>query len=416
MDKDNVISFQTHDYFEDPLTEAIRDGARKLLACGLEAEVSEFLRRYEDQRGENGLRAVVRSGYQPERQIQTGVGPVTVKVPKVRSNTAEPVSFRSSLIPPYVRKSRSVEAFVPWLYLKGVSSGEMAEAMKVLLGAPAEGFSASTVTRLTHEWQAQMREWKRRDLSQERFAYIWADGIYCGLRAEDVKLCVLVVIGVNEHGEKKFLAIEDGQRESTESWREVFRDLKRRGFESPRLAVGDGALGFWGALDELYPDTVHQRCWVHKMSNILNRLPKSVQMRAKPALQEIWMAETRADANQAFDRFIDTYQDRYPQAADNLLRDREELMAFYDFPAKHWQSIRTTNPIESTFATIRHRTRRSKGCLNRNGMLCMMFKLARCAETRWRRLRGFKQLGQVIEGVKFKDGIEVNQLCDQVAA
>ncbi len=246
--------------------------------------------------------------------------------------------------------------------------------------------------------------------------YVWADGIYSGLRSEDVKLCALVVIGVNEHGQKRLLSLEDGVRESTQSWRELLLGLKSRGMNVPKLAVGDGAMVFWAALDEIYPDTRHQHCWVHKTANVLNSLPKLAQPKAKQALHQIWMAETRQQAHRAFDQFVQMYQDKYPKAVEVLQKDREQLLAFYDFPAKHWQSIRTTNPIESTFATIRHRTRRTKGCLSRKTMLCMMFKLGQSAEKRWRRLRGFRQLGQVIEGTQFKDGIEVTMLNNQVAA
>ena len=410
MDKNNVISLPNRDDFQDALTELIRDGARQILACAFNAEVSEFLDRFKDQTTEQGHRAVVRSGYQPERDILTGVGPVKVKIPKVRSNTGEPVSFRSCIVPPYLRKSGQLENFAPWLYLKGVSTGEMQGALEPLLGPQAAGFSPSVVSRLTREWQAQLDEWRQRDLSNERFVYWWVDGIYCGVRTEDVKLCALVIIGVNERGEKKFLAIEDGVRESTISWREVLLNMKARGLAEPELAIGDGSMGFWAALDEVYPNTRQQRCWVHKTANVLNKLPKSVQVRAKPALQEIWMAETRKDAEQAFDEFVSHYQDKYPKAVECLVKDREELLVFYDFPAAHWQSIRTTNPIESTFATIRHRTRLSKGCLNRQRMLCMMFKLSECAQENWRRMRGFKQLDKVIKGVQFKDGIEVKQV------
>ena len=416
MNKDNVISFENRELFEDPLTDLIRTGARQLITLGVEAELDELMAKYDGQHTETGHRAVVRSGYHRQRQIQTGIGSVTVKIPKVRSTTGEPVTFRSCLIPPYVRKTRTLEAFVPWLYLKGISSGEMGDVLGVLLGQEAKGFSAAVVSRLKAEWEEEREQWMARDLSRERWVYLWVDGIYSGLRNEDVKLCSLVVIGVNDQGEKKLLTIEDGVRESTQSWREVLLDLKARGMNVPKLAVGDGALGFWSALDEIYPDTRHQRCWVHKSANVLNALPKSAQPKAKEALREIWMAETRSDAQRAFDQFIDTYQDKYPKATECLEKDREELLAFYDFPAVHWQSLRTTNPIESTFATIRHRTRRSKGCLSRKGMLCMMFKLGLCAQHNWRRLRGFRQLGKVIEGIQFKDGIETKQFDNQVAA
>ena len=327
------------------------------------------------------------------------------------------MTFRSSLVPPYLRRAKRLEEFLPYLYLRGISSGDMADVLRVLVGdAQARGFSAGVVSRLKQVWDDEYRQWIQGDLSRERWVYVWADGICSGLRSEDVKLCALVVIGVNEHGQKRFLTLEDGVRESTQSWRELLLGLKSRGMNVPKLAVGDGAMGFWAALDEIYPDTRHQRCWVHKTANVLNALPKLSQPKAKQALHQIWMAQTRQQAHRAFDQFVQVYQDKYPKAVAVLQKDREPLLAFYDFPAKHWQSIRTTNPIESTFATIRHRTRRTKGCLSRNGMLCMMFKLGQSAEKRWRRLRGFRQLGQVIEGIQFKDGIEVTMLNDQVAA
>jgi len=409
MCKDSVIEFPAPGAISDPLTELLREGAKRLIEQAIEAELAELLAQYAEVRDEQGRRAVVRNGYLPEREILTGVGPVAVKVPKVRSRTDEPVVFRSSLVPPYVRKARRVEAALPWLYLKGIATGQMQEALEVLVGPEAKGLSASVVSRLKREWEAEYAQWCRRDLGRERWVYWWVDGIYSGLRAERQKLCALVVIGVNERGEKHFLAIEDGVRESTQSWREVLLDLKGRGLTvPPKLATGDGALGFWSALDEVYPETRRQRCWVHKTANVLNYLPKGVQPKAKQALQGIWMAEDRASAHKAFDRFVQMYQAKYPKAVACLEKDRKDLLAFYDFPAEHWVHIRTTNPIESTFATIRHRTDRAKGSVSRNTMLAMIYKLGMSAEKRWRKIRGFHHLAKVIHGVKFKDGIEVN--------
>ena len=417
MDKDNIFSLENSGCFEDSLTELLRSSAQQMLAQAIEAERDEFLTHYRDQRSAAGLQAVVKSGYHPSRQVQTGIGPVAVRMPKVRSNTAEPVTFRSSLVPPYLRRSMQLEEFVPYLYLKGISSGDMADVLRMLVGDDqARGFSASVVSRLKQVWEDEYKQWAQGDLSREQWVYIWADGIYSGLRSDDVKLCALVVIGVNEHGQKRLLTLEDRVREPAQSWRELLLGLKSRGMNVPKLAIGDGAMGFWSALDEIYPDTRHQRCWVHKTANVLNALPKSSQPKAKQALHQIWMAETREQAQRAFDLFVQMYKDKYPKAVEVLQKDRDQLLAFYDFPASHWQSIRTTNPIESTFATIRHRTKRTKGCLNRNGMLCMMFKLGQSAEKRWRRLRGFRQLGQVIKGIQFKDGIEESKLNDQVAA
>jgi putative transposase len=415
MEDNNVVELAGRDSSVDPLTDLLKTGAQRLLLQAVEAELEDFLGQYCDQRTSDGKAVVVRNGHLPERSLQTGLGPVTVKVPKVRSRMGKPVTFRSALVPPYVRKTKTLEAALPWLYLKGISSGEMGAALKVLIGPEAEGLSASTVSRLKQAWAQEYKDWQRESLARDKWGYIWVDGIYSGLRSEDAKLCALVVIGVNERGEKHFLAIEDGVRESTQSWREVMLKLKDRGMSTPKLAIGDGALGFWSALDETFPGTRHQRCWVHKTANVLNCLPKSSQPKAKQALHQIWQAETKADAEKAFDLFIKTYEQKYPKATICLQKDSEELMAFFDFPAMHWQSIRTSNPIESTFATIRHRTKRSKGCLSRDGMLHMMFKLGQCAEIKWRRLRGFNSLGKVITGVKFRDGIEVTQT-DQVAA
>lgn len=415
MGKHNVVELSGREAGRDELTELIRDGARKLIGEALEAEVGELLATLSGRRDARGRAAVVRNGYQPAREIQTGIGPVTVKVPKVRSRDGEPVVFRSGLVPPYVRKTASLEAALPWLYLKGISTGEMGPALEVLVGSDAKGLSAGTVSRLKQRWREDYEAWCRHRLDKDRWVYVWADGIYSGLRAERQRLCALVVVGVNERGEKHFLAIEDGIRESTQSWREVLLGLKGRGLNRPELAVGDGALGFWAALEEVFPETRQQRCWMHKTGNVLNALPKSVQPKAKSALHDIWQAATRDDAERAFEQFIVTYEAKYPKATTCLLKDRDSLMTFYDFPAVHWQHLRTTNPIESTFATIRHRTTRTKGCVTRDSLLHMMFKLGQCAEKNWRKLRGFKYLAKVIEGVKFVNGEEVQQP-DQIAA
>jgi len=415
MGNSNVIELAGREAQHDALSELIRTGARKLIAQALEVEVSELLAEFSGQQDAAGRAAVVRNGYQPEREIQTGIGPVTVQVPKIRSRTGEAVVFRSALVPPYVRKTASLEAALPWLYLKGISTGEMHSALEALVGPQAKGLSAATVSRLKQRWGEEYESWRRRRWDKDRWVYIWVDGIHSGLRAEQQRLCALVVVGVNERGEKHFLAIEDGVRESTQSWREVLLGLKSRGVRAPELAVGDGALGFWAALEEIYPQTRQQRCWMHKTVNVLNALPKSVQPKAKRALHDIWQAATREDAERAFDQFLVTYEPKYPKATATLLKDRDTLMTFYDFPAPHWQHLRTTNPIESTFATIRHRTARTKGCVTRDSLLHLMFKLGQCAEKNWRKLRGFAYLAKIIEGVKFVNGEEV-QHADQVAA
>jgi transposase-like protein len=407
MKEHSVVQFRKPEEVRDALHGLLREGAQGLIAQAVQVELEEFLLQFAGQRDERGHLAVVRNGFHPERSILTGIGPVSVRVPKVRSRTAAAV-FRSSLVPPYVRRARAVEAALPWLYLHGISTGDMSQALSALVGPEAAGLSAAVVSRLKSRWAEEYQAWRRARLGKERWVYLWADGIYSGLRAEDERLCALVVIGVNERGKKHFLAIEDGVRESKQSWRELLLDLKERGLTiPPKLAVGDGALGFWPALEEVYPETRPQRCWVHKVANVMNYLPKAVQPKAKAALQEIWMAETKADALAAFDRFVRTYQAKYPKAVECLTKDRETLFAFFDFPAEHWIHIRSTNVIESSFATMRHRTDRTKGCLTRTGMLAMMFKLGMSAEHSWRRLRGFEWLAKVIRGVKFRDGVEV---------
>lgn len=415
MTNNNIIELSGRDEITDPLSALLRTGARQLIQSAVEAELEAFLVQYATDKTATGHCAVVRNGHHPERSVQTGIGPVTVKIPKVRSKTGDAVTFHSALVPPYVRKARSVEAAVPWLYLKGISTGEMGGSLKVLLGPDAAGFSANSVARLKAKWAQEYATWRSRDVSRDEWVYIWADGIYSGLRGLEDRLCALVVIGVNSLGEKHFLAIEDGVRESTQSWREVLLALKKRGLNAPKLAIGDGAMGFWAALEETFPTTKQQPCWVHKANNVTNYLPKLSQSKARKKLQDIWQAETREDAVKSFDLFIETYEPKYPKAAECLLKDRDELLTFFNFPAEHWQSIRTTNPIESTFATIRHRTKRSKGCLTRDGMLHMMFKLSQCAQKSWRKLRGFAHLAEVIEGITFEDGIKTTSP-DQAAA
>ena len=415
MDNTTIIEFSGRDAVADPLTDLLRKGARELLQTAVEAELDAFLSQFAERRTSDGRAAVVRNGHHPERAGQTGIGPVTVKVPKVRVKDSKAVTFRSALVPPYVRKARSIEAALPWLYLKGISTGEMGAALKALLGPDATGFSAKTVARLKTQWAAEYEDWHKADLGRDEWVYIWADGIYSGLRGTDDRLCVLVVIGVNARGEKHFLAIEDGVRESAQSWREVLLGLKARGLAAPKLATGDGAMGFWAALEEMFPATRQQRCWMHKSGNVLNYLPKRTQPKAKKMLHDVWQAETREDAHAAFDLFIDTFEAKYPKATECLIKDREELLTFYDFPAQNWQSIWTSNPIESAFATIRHRTKRTKGCLSRDGMLHMMFKLSQCAEKSWRKLRGFAHLADVILGVDFVNGTKPSNQ-DQAAA
>lgn len=410
MKKDTIVS-TTEASAEVGLTleDLIRRGARDIIQAAIEVELGQMLEEYTNIRTLGGQRTVVRNGYLPKREILTAIGPVTVQVPKVRDRSRCGVKFNSKLAPPYVRRSAQVSAALPWLYLKGISSGDMREALGALLGEDAKGLSPNVVSRLKAQWADEHAKWSKRSLNDQRYVYWWADGIHSGLREEeDARLCLLVIIGVTRDGTKELVAVTDGVRESTESWRDVLLDLKARGLrDAPLLAVGDGALGFWAALSEVYPETGHQRCWVHKMANVLNALPKVRQSRAKAELQEIWMAATRAEAERAFDRFVETYQAKYPKVTDKLIKDRKALLAFYDFPAEHWVHIRTTNPVESTFATIRHRTSRTRNCVSRATFLGLAFKLAQEAEKTWRRIRGAEHIPELLKGTIFRDGVRM---------
>ena len=389
----------------DSLTELLREGARRMLMEAVEAEVQEFLSRHATLKDGKNRQRVVRNGYLPERTIQTGLGNVPVKAPRVRDRAGE-IRFSSQILPPYLRRTKSLAELLPWLYLRGISTGDFSSALTSLLGQDAPGLSAATIRRLKETWTEEHRQWAKRDLSQKAYVYLWADGIYFNVRMDEANHCVLVVIGATKDGKKELLAIQDGYRESEQSWKELLLDLKKRGLViDPRLAVGDGALGFWKALPEVFGTTRVQRCWVHKTANILNKLPKAKQSKAKSDLHQIWMAETREETYKAFDSFLSTYQAKYPKAAECLNKDREDLLAFYDFPAEHWIHIRTTNPIESTFATVRHRTVKTRGCVSRESMLAMVFKLAITAQQRWRRLKGSERLGEVLEGIVFRNGV-----------
>jgi transposase-like protein len=365
--------------------------------------LTQLLEQYENVKTLHGQRSVVRNGYLPEREVLTGAGPVAVKVPKVRDRSGSGVKFNSAIVPPYVRKSPRVSAALPWLYLKGISTGDMSDALGVLLGEDAKGLSANVVSRLKAQWADEQQHWSRRNLSKARYVYWWADGIHTGLRSEQSEgQCLLVILGVTPDGRKERVAIADGYRESKESWKEVLLDLKARGLQAgPMLATGDGAMGFWAALEEVFPATGAQRCWFHKMGNVMNTLPASQQARAKTGLQAIWMAATRAEAHKAFEQFVATYQAKYPKAVEKLTKDRDSLLAFYDFPAEHWQHLRTTNPIESTFATVRHRTTRTRNCVSRPTFLGLAFKLIEEAEKAWRRMKWRRLFGQKFVFVKW---------------
>ncbi len=410
MKKDTVIALKKPEVVaEDPLTEICRKGAREMLRCALEAEVEDFLAGFDKIRNESGKRMVTRNGYLPERNIQTGIGDIAVKAPRVadRRKSEAKVKFSSSILPAYLRRTKSIEDLLPWLYLKGLSTGDFSEALASLLGKDAPGLSASTISRLKDAWSEELKEWQQRSLKGKEYVYFWVDGIHFGARMEDASQCMLVIIGATKHGEKELLTIVDGYRESEQSWLEALNDLKRRGLKiAPKLAVGDGALGFWKALPQVFGGTRRQRCWMHKTGNILDKLPKNIQARAKDNLHQIWMAETKADAEKAFDHFIESYEAKYPKASECLAKDRDALLTFYDFPAEHWIHLRTTNPIESTFATVRLRTVKTRGMLTRDTMLTMVFKLSMSAQKRWRRLNRPERLGELIQGIKFVDGIK----------
>lgn len=411
MPQNNVIELKKPEPFiEDPITEILRNGARKMLSEALEAEIESFLYQYKDLRDANGLQRITGNGHLPEREIQTGIGPVPVKVPRARdrepNEKSGPIHFRSSIIPPYLRKTRSMEELIPWLYLKGISTGDFSDALAAIVGKEAPGLSAPTISRLKGIWLEDLDQWQNRDLSRKRYAYIWADGIYCNVRMDN-RQCLLVIIGATEDGKKELLALDSGLRESELSWTEVLLDLKHRGLnEAPQLAIGDGALGFWKALAKVYDTTRWQRCWVHKTANVLNKLPKSLQAKAKEKLHEIWMAPDKAEAQLHFDDFIQIYESKYPKATTCLEKDRDVLLTFYDFPAEHWRHIRTTNPIESTFSTVRLRTAKVRSCFSSKTVLTMAFKLCQSAQNKWQRLHSHKLLGKVIRGVNFVNGIE----------
>ena len=415
MAKDNVIDLKKPESFiDDPITDILRQGARRLLCAALEAEVETFLKQYKDISDGKGCQRVVRNGYLPEREIQTGIGQVQVKVPRIRDRQPDPIKgrirFTSAILPPYLRKTKSIQTLLPWLYLKGVSTGDFTDALAALLGKDAPGLSAATISRLKTVWQDEYKQWQQRDLSNKRYVYLWVDGIYCNVRMDD-RQCLLVIIGATKDGHKELVALEGGIRESEQSWIEVLVDLKRRGLQNaPELAIGDGSLGFWKALSRAYDTTRWQRCWVHKTVNILNKLPKSLQAKAKKKLHLIWMADNKDEAEKNFDAFIQTYSAKYPKATECLEKDRDVLLTFYDFPAEHWRHIRTTNPIESTFSTVRLRTAKVRGCFSSLTVLTMAFKLCRSAQKRWIKLHHPERLGEVIRGIKFKDGIIENRI------
>ena len=417
----NVVRLRQPDEIDDPLTEVLRAGARRLLAQAVELEAEAFLTSMRDLKLPDGRDRLVRHGRGPERTVQTGIGPVAVARVKIRdrgaTGEADRVRFSSAILPRWARRTRSLDALLPVLYLRGVSTGDFQEALAALLGKDAPNLSPSVIARLTAEWQAEDGRWQGRDLSARRYLYVWADGVYLQARMEDHAECMLVLIGATPEGRKELVGFQVGIRESAQSWRELLVDLKARGLAgAPEIAVGDGALGFWKALDEVWPTARHQRCWLHKTANILNKVPKSVQRAMKADLREVHGAPTRAAAAAAIDIFAQKYGAKYPRAVECLTKDREALLAFFDFPAEHWDHLRTANPIESVFATVRHRTVRTKGALSPTTARLMVFKLVMAAAKTWRRLTGENQLPKVMAGVTFQDGTEVIVRPDHRAA
>jgi putative transposase len=424
MEEDNVVGLPRPGgtVEDDPLLAVLREGARQMLTHAIEAEVAAFLAVHADRVDEEGRRRLVRHGHAPKRTLQTGIGPIEIRRPRVRDRGANDESnrirFTSAVLPAYLRRAKNIEELLPWLYLKGVSTGQFEDALAVLLGPAAPGLSAATIRRLASAWQDEHRRWQGRDLSSKRYVYVWADGVYFTPRLEHARQCILVLIGADASGKKELLAIEDGFRESEQSWHELLVRLHDENglVVDPELATGDGALGFWKAARKVWPDAHQQRCWVHKAANVLNYLPKSTHKKAKADLHAIYEAESRAGAEAAFERFLAKYQAKYDKATHCLTKDRVSLLAFYDFPAEHWKHIRTVNPIESAFATVRLRTDKTKGCLSRETALAMVFKLAKSAERHWRRLNGSERLAEIVRGARFRDGETVTAAEDQAAA
>jgi transposase-like protein len=417
----NIVRLRQQGEIDDPLTDILRSGARQLLAQAVEMEAEAFLAAMKDLKLPDGRDRLVRHGHGPVRAIQTGIGSVDISRVKIRDRGAasegERIRFTSAILPRWARRSKSLDALLPVLYLRGVSTGDFQEALAALLGKDAPNLSPSVISRLTAEWQADYDRWQKRDLAARRYVYIWADGVYLQARMEDNAECMLVLIGATPEGKKELVGFQVGVRESAQSWRELLVEVKRRGLKSaPEIAVGDGALGFWKALDEIFPGAKHQRCWVHKTANVLNKVALSVQPGMKKDLREVWLSPNRAAAETAIEVFAEKYGAKYPKAVECLRKDRQTLLAFYDFPAEHWDHLRTSNPIESVFSTVRHRTVRTKGSLSSATAKLMVFKLIMAAAKTWRRLNGEKQLPKVIEGVRFQDGIEVIETPSQNAA
>jgi putative transposase len=397
---------------KDVLTDILREGAQQLLGQVIEAEVADWIERHAEERNARGRQQVVRNGHLPERTILSGVGPVKVKQPRVHDRRPKQhrEKFTSQILPPYLRKTKNIEELIPWLYLKGISTGDFNEALAALVGPDAKGLSASVVTRLKAVWQEEYQAWSKRSLQDKHYVYVWADGVHFNIRLEDDRQCILVLMGATPDGTKEVIAISEGHRESEQAWLALLLECQSRGLAiEPELAIADGALGFWKALPKIWPKTRGQRCWVHKTANVLDKMAKGQQPKAKEMIHDIWMAASRAEAEKAFDLFLSTWEAKYPKATDCLAKDREALLVFYDFPAEHWRHIRTTNPIESTFATVRLRTCKTKGCGTRVACETMVFKLLESAAKGWRKLNGASLFPELLQGVKFTDGVKLTE-------
>ena len=393
----------------DVITEILRDGARRMLAEAIEAEVAAWIDAHAHLKDSAGRQQVVRTGHLPERAIQTGIREIPVQQPRVhdRRSPEQREKFTPAVLPPYLRRTKGLDELIPWLYLKGISTGDFSEALQAILGPDAPNLSPTTITRLKAVWEQEHEVWSKRSLAGKHYVYVWADGVHFNIRLEEGRQCILVLMGATADGKKELIGVADGYRESEQSWKELLLDCKARGLEiEPSLAIGDGALGFWKAMRQVWDTTREQRCWVHKTANVLDKLPKGSQPKAKRMLHDIYQAESRKEAEKAFDRFVATYQAKYPQAVECLVKDRGVLLTFYDFPAEHWRHIRTTNPIESVFSTVRLRHAKTKGSGSRAACLTMVYKLMESASKGWRALNGSKLLPEVIEGVVFIDGVK----------
>lgn len=413
MKEDTVIRLKRQEEEKgfDILRDILRRGAKKLLAQAIEAEISEYLEQYGNERLEDGKKAVVRNGYLPERTVQTGIGDVEVKIPKIRDRAGQNRKFSSAIIPPYLKRSKNLSELLPVLYLKGISTGDFSEALSSILGKEASGLTSSTISRLKSEWESEYCGWQKRDLSHKRYVYVWADGVHFHVRSNDARACMLVMIGVTDTGRKELIAVELGYKENTENWRGIINGLKAQGLEyPPELVIADGALGLWNAVTQEWSSSRHQRCWVHKSQNVLCKLPKTVQKTAKTYLHEIWQAETKKDALASYDKMVQVFEAKYPKAMKCLTKDKEQMLAFYDFPAVHWYHIRTSNAIESVFSTVRLRSDKTKNCVSEKTLSSLVFKLTQSAQKNWQKIRGFDELKNVIQGINFVDGIKQNTL------